>query len=186
METMEQPTLTSERLILRPFDAGDAAAVQTLAGDREIADTTLRIPHPYEDGMADEWIAAHRGQFEAGTMAVFAIELKSDGELAGAISLTIERGLLKAEMGYWVGTPFWNKGYCTEAARRIVEYGFEDLGLNRIAAQHFVRNPSSGRVMQKIGMRHEGTLKEAAMKWDRFEDLELYSLLRREWLATRV
>ena len=184
--TMDQPTLTTERLILRPFDATDAAAVQALAGDREIADTTLRIPHPYEDGMAEEWIADHRGQFEAGTLVVFAIELKSDGKLAGAISLTVERGLLKAEMGYWVGRPFWNEGYCTEAARRIVEYGFDDLGLNRIAAQHLVRNPSSGRVMQKIGMRHEGTLKEATIKWDRFEDLELYSLLRREWLAART
>lgn len=183
---MEQPTLKTARLALRPFDGGDAADVQTLAGDRAIADTTLRIPHPYENGMAEEWIARHRAEFEAGALVVFAMERAADRSLIGAISLTIERGFRKAELGYWVGKPYWNEGYATEAARRIVGYGFDELGLNRIAAHHLVRNPASGRVMQNIGMRHEGTLREATIKWGRFEDLELYSLLRKEWQSSRT
>ena len=183
---MEQPVLTTNRLTLRPFSESDATAVQTLAGDRAIADTTLRIPHPYEDGMAEQWIAEHPSQFESGVLTVFAVERTADAELVGAISLTVDRDLRKAELGYWVGKPFWNKGYCTEAAGRMIEYGFEELELNRIAAHHLVRNPASGKVLQKIGMHHEGTLREATIKWDRFEDLELYSLLRREWQAARA
>ncbi len=178
---MNQRTLKTERLILRPFSTDDAEAVQTLGGDRAIADTTLSIPNPYEDGMAEQWIAAHPGQFEAGTHAVFAIERPDDNQLVGAISLTIDRQVSKGELGYWVGKPFWNEGYATEAARRIVEYGFQDHDLNRILAKHMVRNPASGRVMQKIGMQHEGTLREDTIKWDRYEDLHIYGLLRSEW-----
>lgn len=178
---MVQPKFVTDRLILRSFEKRDAPEVQSLAGDRAIADTTLTIPHPYEDGVAEQWIAQHRGQFEAGTHAVFAIELGDDRRLVGAISLTIDRDFSKAELGYWIGQPFWNRGYATEAARRIVGYAFDELELNRIASRHLVRNPASGRVMQKIGMRHEGTLREDTVKWGRFEDLELYSLLRSEW-----
>ncbi len=181
MTAPSQPDLATERLILRPFDASDAPQIQALAGDRAIADTTLSIPHPYEDGMAQAWIAQHREQFEAGTHAVFAIEIAADRRVVGAVSLTIDKDFAAAELGYWVGRPHWNEGYATESARRTVEYGFDDLGLNRISSRHLVRNPASGRVMQKIGMRHEGTLREATIKWDRFEDLELYSVLRREW-----
>ncbi len=181
---MNQPTLATDRLILRPFGTDDAKTVQALGGDRAIADTTLSIPNPYEDGMAEQWIEQHRGQFEAGTHVVFAIETATDEQLVGAISLTIDRNTEKAELGYWVGKPFWNGGYATEAARRIVEYAFEDLGLNRIVAKHMVRNPASGRVMQKIGMQQEGTLREDTVKWDRFEDLHIYGLLRSEWRPT--
>lgn len=138
----------------------------------------MSIPHPYEDGMAAQWIAQHRSQFEAGTHAVFAIELAAERRLVGAISLTIDADFSKAELGYWIGVPYWNQGYATEAARRIVGYAFDELGLNRIASRHLVRNPASGRVMQKIGMSYEGTLREDTVKWGRFEDLELYGLLK--------
>jgi len=176
-------TLFSKRLVLRPFDAGDATTVQQLAGAREIADTTLNIPHPYEDGMAEQWIADRQGSFRAGTHAVFAITKRASDQLIGAIGLTIDEAIKKAELGYWVGLPFWNKGYATEAAIRLVAYGFEDLALNRIAAQHLARNPASGRVMQKLGMSHEGTLRQGTMKWGKFEDLEVYAILSSDWQA---
>lgn len=183
---MDQPTLTSDRLALRPFDEQDAHQVQALAGDRNIADTTLRIPHPYLDGMAEAWIAEHAGQYANGTHAVFAIESKDEQCVVGAISLTLELAFRKAELGYWIGCPWWGRGFATEAAHRIVDFGFRQLKLNRIVARHLVRNPASGKVMQKLGMRHEGTLREDTVKWDRFEDLELYSILRREWPADRT
>jgi RimJ/RimL family protein N-acetyltransferase len=176
-------TLFSKRLVLRPFDESDASTVQQLAGAREIADTTLNIPHPYEDGIAEQWITDHQDQFRAGTHAVFAITKRESGPLIGAIGLTIDDAIKKAELGYWIGLPFWNKGYATEAASRLVAYGFEDLALNRIAAQHLARNPASGRVMQKLGMSHEGTLRQGTMKWGKFEDLEVYAILGSEWRA---
>jgi RimJ/RimL family protein N-acetyltransferase len=182
---MDQPTLHTKRLLLQPFDESDAAAVQRLAGDRAIADTTLNIPHPYEDGMAEHWIGQRAEQFHAGTHTVLAIVERDTEQLVGAIGLTIDSAYRKAELGYWVGVPYWNRGYATEAARAILEYGFRNLDLNRIAAQHLARNPASGRVMEKIGMSREGTLRQATMKWDRFEDLHVYSILSSEWHALK-
>ena len=148
--------LETERLLLRPFTLSDAGDVQRLAGNKAIADTTLNIPHPYEHGMAEAWISSHQPGFEAGEHAAFAITLKAGGELIGAISLKIDAAMQMAELGYWVGEPFWGTGYCTEAARRIVEYGFTERNLRRIHAVHLARNPASGRVLQKIGMSREG------------------------------
>jgi RimJ/RimL family protein N-acetyltransferase len=173
-----QPSLQTERLLLRPFRLDDAPEVQRLAGDREVASTTLLIPHPYKDGMAEAWIATHEEQFAEGLQAVFAIVRKADQRLLGAIGLSIKSEHARAELGYWIGRPYWNQGYATEAAAAVVRYGFEALGLNRVFAQHMVRNPASGRVMQKIGMQHEGRLRQHVQKWDQFEDVEIYSLLR--------
>ena len=148
--------LETGRLLLRPFALTDAGDVQRLAGSMAIADTTLNIPHPYEDGMAEAWISTHQPGFDAGELAAFAITLKTSDELIGAISLKIDREMQAADMGYWVGEPFWGAGYCTEAARRVVEFGFNELNLRRIHAMHLARNPASGRVLQKIGMTREG------------------------------
>ena len=151
----KSPKLKTERLLLRPFTLEDAPTVQQLAGDRDIVSTTLAIPHPYEDGMAEEWIGTHQGGYERGENVNFAITLTNEDVLIGAIGLAIHSSDENAELGYWVGKPFWNNGYCTEAARGVVEYGFTDLGLNRIYARHMTRNPPSGRVMEKIGMKRK-------------------------------
>lgn len=176
-----QPVLETERLLLRPFNMEDAAPIQRLAGDRAIASTTLNIPHPYEDGMADEWIATHRQRFDDGVSAIFAIQFMEQAMLIGAIGLEINRQHQRAELGYWIGKPYWRRGYCTEAAWRVLQYGFGMLELSRIYASHFSRNPASGRVMQKIGMLHEGTLRKHVLKWGVHEDLELYGMLRDDW-----
>jgi len=179
---MQPPTLLAPRLILRPFEMADARAVQRLAGDAAVADTTLNIPHPYEDGVAEAWIATHQPQFEAGEFVVFAIVLRATGELAGAIGLGVNRRFDRAELGYWIGRPYWNRGYCTEAGRAVLRYGFTELELNRICAHHFSRNPASGRVMEKLGMSREGLLRQHAKRWGRYEDLVAYGLVREDWL----
>lgn len=84
-------------------------------------------------------------------------------------------------LGYWVGKSYWNRGFCTEAGRAVLEYGFGVLGLNRIHSCHMSRNPSSGRVMLKLGMTHEGCRKQHDRKWDKFEDQELYGILKADW-----
>lgn len=176
-----QPTLITDRLVLRPFELADGPAVRLLAGHQAIADTTLHIPHPYEEGMAESWIATHQERFENGAGAIFAICLKPDGPLIGAIGLDIEGAHSRAELGYWIGKPYWNRGYCTEAAGAVIAYAFDTLRLNRVQARHFRRNPASGRVMQKIGMIREGCLRQSVQKWGVFEDLEIYSILREEY-----
>ncbi len=174
---MSRPTLETERLILRPFVVSDASEVQRLAGNRVIADTTLNMPHPYGDGVAEEWISTHQEDFDEDKGVTFAITGKPDGDLIGAISLMGVAKGHQAELGYWIGEPFWGCGFCTEAARAVVAYAFDVLGLARVHACHFARNPASGRVMQKIGMKHEGCRRHHVMKWDNLEDIELYGIL---------
>jgi RimJ/RimL family protein N-acetyltransferase len=177
----EYPSLTTERLILRPFRMADAADVQRLAGDYAIAATTLRIPHPYEDGMAEQWIATLGPAFEKGEHIALAITAREDGALLGAIGLTLDVANQRAELGYWIGKPYWGHGYATEAARALVRFGFERLSLNRIYAHHFSHNPASGRVLQKAGLSYEGYLAQAIRKCERFVDVVLYGVVREKW-----
>ena len=176
-----QPTLHTDRLTLRPFTLDDAADLQRLAGEKEIAATTMTIPHPYPDGEAERWIGTHQPRFEDGKAATFAVTLRESGELIGAIGLSIKREHSHAEMGYWIGKPYWNKGYASESTRALLRYAFDTLGLNRIFAHHMTKNPQSGRVMQKIGMTYEGTLPQHIRKGDRFEDLALYGITRNQY-----
>ena len=160
---------------MRPFSLDDAPAVQELASAPEVAYGTLLIPHPYPDGAAADWIATH-GSDDALHFAIVA----KDAAVAGAITLGLERAHVRAGVGYWIGVPYWNRGYATEALRAVVAYGFDTLGLNRIYAYHFVRNAASGRVLQKAGMTHEGTLRRHTFKDGEFLDVHQYAILREE------
>lgn len=178
----ERPVIETPRLRLRPMTADDAPAVQQLVGDIEIARNTLLIPHPYPDGLAANWIASHQERFDRNEEIVFGIEERASGALAGVIGL-IPEPHDQAEFGYWIGRPFWNRGYATEAAGAVIDYAFATLGLNRVEAMHFTRNPASGRVMEKCGMHLEGTLRQARKKWDEYVDVRVYAILRSEWEA---
>jgi [ribosomal protein S5]-alanine N-acetyltransferase len=174
------PTIQTARLRLRPFRVRDAPTVERLAGERAVADTTLNIPHPYRPGMALAWIETHAAAFDRRELATFAIDRRADGDLIGAVSLRIRQPMGRAELGYWVGVPYWNLGYGTEGARAALDFAFGALGLHRVHAMHLTRNPASGRVMQKIGMTQEGVLRQHVRKWDVFEDVALYGILRTE------
>ena len=165
---------------LRPFDPADAASVQHLAGDAAVADTTLNLPHPYLDGMAEAWIDSHQPAWDARERVTFAI-VTPEGELRGAIALTLTPRHHRGELGYWIGRPFWNQGLATEAARAVLGLAFGELGLNRVQANHLPRNPASGRVMEKIGMQREGLHRERYLKGDEFQDVIEYAILRRDW-----
>jgi RimJ/RimL family protein N-acetyltransferase len=167
--------------VLRPFTFDDAAAVQLLAGAAEIADTTMHIPHPYSAEAAEQWIVTHPIAWEDGMGVTYAVTDAATDTVAGAVTLVIAPQHARAELGYWIGLPFWNRGYCTEAARAVIELGFRTLGLHRIQARHLTRNPASGRVMQKLGMTLEGVHRHALCKNDRFEDLAVYAILADEW-----
>jgi ribosomal-protein-alanine N-acetyltransferase len=179
---MELPTLTTARLVLRPYSLPDVADLVRLAGAREVAATTLRIPHPYHEQDALDFIASCRADAELGLSARLAITLRESGELCGGIGLRINSVHHRAELGYWLGVPYWRRGYATEAARAVVEYGFGALGLNRIYASLVSGNRASGRVLEKVGMRYEGCLRSHLCKWDVFHDLEFYGILRSDLL----
>lgn len=150
---MLQPTIRTKRLILRPFTIDDAAAVQSLAGNFNIAKTTLNIPHPYEDGMAEKWIASLQPLWESRTGVVYAIALAQTNAMIGAVDLH-NLTESQAELGYWVGEPYWGKGYCTEAAEAMIRFAFTKLSLELIIAVHLETNPASGKVLRNVGMSY--------------------------------
>jgi [ribosomal protein S5]-alanine N-acetyltransferase len=172
-----QQTLHTGRLTLRPFSLVDAPEVMRLAGDKRVYETTLLIPHPYTEGTAESWISAHQSVFYEEGGAIFAICL-THGALIGAISLNRAGLFNRAELAYWIGPEYWNYGYCTEAVKAILNYGFRELGYHKISARHFVGNSASGRVMQKAGMVREGVLRDEVLKDGRYIGVEVYGILR--------
>ena len=181
---IEQTMLETERLRLRKFEISDAEEVQRLAGDRDVAATTLSIPHPYPDGAAEKWIESHAEALASGANVVYAIVSRSRDQLIGTINLAICEEHQRAEMGYWIGKPFWGQGYCTEAAKALLRFGFESLGLHRIYAHYMSMNPASGRVMEKMGMTYEGRLRLHIEKGGKHYDVIAYGILRSEFEST--
>src|ERR1700676_2523660 len=171
------PTLETTRLRLRPYSEADIVDLLPLIGNREVAATTLRIAHPYTEQDATAFLALSR---ESGKLWL-ATTLRSDGRQIGGVGLRIDDQHKHTELAYWLAVPYGGHGKTTEAARHILRYGFEDLGLHRIFASHFKHNPASGRILLKLGMRYEGCQREHLRKWDQFVDSELYGILRREW-----
>lgn len=175
-----QPTLKTERLVLRPLVLADAPLIQILAGDKDVASTTRLLPHPYPDGLAEKWIASLPARYQRGDGVSFAITLR-EGALIGSIGLILSLADHHAEMGYWIGKPYWNSGYCTEAAAAVLQFAFDTLDLERVFAKYMGKNPASGRVMAKLGMTQEGILRHHRCKWGQFEDLVVCGILRSEW-----
>jgi ribosomal-protein-alanine N-acetyltransferase len=179
---MSRPTLQTPRLILRPFQHSDAPDVQRLAGDIEISRVTLNIPHPYENGMAEAWISKQQA---APNTLNFAIIERENGAFYGCVGLSIDETKTKAELGYWIGVPFWNRGYCTEAARALVDYAFDVLNLEHIEARHLDINPASGSVMKKLGLTLKGVSHSSVRKGDQLHSLTHYAITRTEWLRNK-
>ncbi len=154
------PILTTDRLTLRPFRAGDAPAMQEMVSRFEVARMTGSIPHPCPDGYSAEWIASLPEKRRAGTDIMFAVEVQ--GALAGAVGLlkrgctpaTIEEPVMEASC--WIGVPYWSTGIATEATRAVLDYGFEALHLERINANFFDNNQGSLHVLAKLGFSEIG------------------------------
>jgi len=168
----------------------DALDVRRLAADKDIASNTKNIEHPYEDGMAQKWIGSCLRQAKSNELVHFAITLANNTEFMGTVTLHMDFGLgststypEEAELSYWVGKPYWNNGYATEAAKAVISHGFTAMPLNRIYAAHFTRNPASGHVLKKAGMIYEGSQLGPTVKWGTVERLELYGVSRDQFLG---
>ena len=171
------PTLETERLILRAFKLEDANEFEHLIAPKEVTDGTLSFPHPVPAGWGIERINMMIERFESGEHIEFAIVARDSGNLIGGIGMDITARHKRGSLGYWLGTDFWAKGYATEAARAVLNYGFHILELHRIEAGHYPRNAASGRVLEKIGMQREGYMRGDLLKGDVFEDTIMYGKL---------
>ena len=170
---MGTPVIETPRLQLSALGESDLAELVPLIGAREIAATTLRIPYPYQEKHAREFLASAAKENELR----LGIRLRSNGRLCGGIGLHPDPAHTRAELGYWIGVPYWGNGYATEAAKAVVRHGFQHAGLNRIFAAHFKHNVASGNVLRKVGMKYEGCMRQHIFKLGEFVDLELYAIL---------
>jgi RimJ/RimL family protein N-acetyltransferase len=174
----DQPELTAGGLRLRAFADSDAGRIRQLAGDPRVAATTLNIPHPYPEHAAERFIADMNAGWWTGRNAVFAV-LHPDDALIGCCGLTIDPEHRRAELGYWIGPDWWNRGHATAAARTLVAFAFAHLGMTRVFAYHFTENPASGRVLAKVGLRCEGVLRGHVCHWSGVQhDIAYYGILR--------
>lgn len=181
-ELLAQPHLLTDRLDLRSVQPSDAPAIQQAAGAREIADTMISIPYPYPEGEAERYIARQLAERQEGLAVTYIIEEKMASRFCGLVEIrAIEREHSQAEMSFWTVVEVQGQGYMSEAVRAVLRYGFEDLDINRFYAYHMVRNPASGRVLEKNGFRQEGMLRQRVRKWGVFEDVALWAILRQDW-----
>jgi RimJ/RimL family protein N-acetyltransferase len=143
------PLLKTERLMLRAPCRGDIPAIVHFAGDRRIAENTLRVPHPYGAGDAEQFITSTNREDGSATFAIML-----DGALIGICVIDLREG--GAELGCWLGAPHWGHGYATEAVRAVIDYAFGELGHEALQSGARVSNPASRRVLEKCGFQWTG------------------------------
>ncbi|RKS96396.1 GNAT family N-acetyltransferase [Chryseobacterium defluvii] len=170
------PVIETERLILSQLKEEDIPFVVEYLQEKIFSELTSNIPYPYSEEDAKFWLQISRQAFEMKSGFTFAIRNK-EGKILGAIGLH-DRGDDKAELGYWLAQPFWNKGLVTEAAKEIIDFGFRKLQFNKIYATHFLHNPTSGKVLLKAGMEQEAILKQHIKKNGEYFDTPMYSVFR--------
>lgn len=179
------PELSTNRLRLRKVAVADIPSLIKYAGNKAISANLLNVPHPYTEEDAVFWMNFVLQGFKSGERFVFAITLKESGEFIGAIGLHPNGRHDTAELGYWLGEPFWGQGLMTEAVTAVLRFGFEERKLNKIYATHFATNPASGKVMAANGMIKEGELAEQYKVDDAYQSVSCYRLLKREWEAIK-
>lgn len=140
--------MQTKRLILRALEPSDAQRIAALAGVWEVASMTGRIPYPYSEVAAQQWVKG----FAAGEV-VFGIE--HERELIGVCGFT-PSGDGNAELGYWIGKDYWGQGFATEAADALMRYGFTKCGIKRFVCKHLSDNAASARVIAKLGFKFAG------------------------------
>ena len=151
-----------EKIKIRPLELSDKAELAKLANNKKIWDN-LRdyIPFPYTENDAEFFINLTKNEDPIQTFGI-----ENNGELSGVIGLVVQKDVYQksAEIGYWIGEPFWGNGIATKAVELITEYGFDKLDLNRIYTGVFEYNTASMKVLEKNGYEKEGIFKNAILK----------------------
>jgi ribosomal-protein-alanine N-acetyltransferase len=135
---------------IEPAGQQHVPAVQLLAADPAIA-ATSNVPHPYPTNGATEWVRRATEGRERGTLFAFVIVEAADGVVGVCSLMGVSMRFRVAGLGYWVGRPYWGRGYATEGARQVLEFGFRELELTRVEAGALDHNLASVRVLQKLG-----------------------------------
>ena len=168
--------IITERLSIRAINMGDGNSILKAA---ECPQISLMHNNEFTDiGKVYKYIEILKLEYEAGKYRTLAIADKETDTLIGLLTLDTDRIFPRAELSYWINMQHRNKGYATEAVSAIIDYGFNNLNLNRIQAMHFSGNDASGRVLIKAGMTYEGTLRQYVGTGNINYDCLMYSILR--------
>ncbi len=173
--------LLLDRILLRPLEEGDKESVRAFAGDPEISRVTRSLTYPEDSEKASAWVDEHIAMTRNGQTVSAAILEKEHHRFVGAGILFLEPNHRRAEIGLWLGRPFWAQGYGPEACRGLIDYAFAVLQLKKICAYCLASNLRSRRLIQKLGFRWEGTQRKQLLVRGVFEDLMLFGLLAEEW-----
>jgi len=174
------PVLETKRLALRAARLEDAKAVAALANDRRIAENTARIPYPYKLADAEQFIAGANKKGEAAYLITL-----HDKTIIGACGLMFHYDDTP-EIGYWLGVPYWNKGYATEALHALIDYAFTDLTHDAVQAGARVTNPASRRVLEKCGFQWTGVGLYRINSIKSSAPIDRFRLERRIWSALKT
>ena len=178
-------TITTKRLILRPFTLSDSSDLATLCNNINLSKSMISLPYPYTNDHAVSWISTHEENFDNNTYYSFAITDKTTGTLYGSVGISHKIANKHGEIGYWIGEPYWGNNYATEACEAVLAFAFVHKGYNKVFGIYFSSNTASGTIMKKIGMVQEGTLKEHILKNNKYEDVVQYGITRSLYLADR-
>ncbi len=175
--------IVTERLVLRPLEARDRARLVKLANNWKVAKNLSTMPYPYTEAAADDWLGKQAELWAGGKTVTLAIT--EDGEMIGGIGVGV-RDHSEWEMGYWLGEPYWNRGYVSEAARALRDYAFEGLKLDKIVAGHYPDNHASGAILTKLGFRYtKETLRPSLALGCKVKCLDM-ELPRARWLELQA
>ena len=176
------PVLETQRLLLRPLKMSDCQDVFAYSRDPEVARHVLWDAHQ-TIGQTRGYLRYILRQYRNGDPSSYGIVLKDTGHVIGTIGfMWLNTENRSAEVGYSLAREYWNQGFMTEALRAVLDLAFRKLNLHRVEAQHETDNPASGRVMLKSGMRHEGTMRGRLFNKGRFVDMDVYAILREDWV----
>lgn len=178
------PVLLSRRLVLRAPHEDDIDALAHLANNAAIATMVSRMPHPYTAADAADFV---RRTKEGGIgKCVYAITRADNGEFLGCCGLEQQGDDEKTlEIGYWLGEPYWNEGYTTEAAHALVDMAFRARDIDQIDARVRVMNVAARRVVQKCGFQFQGSGMIPSLALGGMVPVEWYRLDRKTWLSLR-
>lgn len=176
-----EKVLETKRLTLRLFHEADVPEVVRLCNNDNLYRSTLNLPYPYSTEHALTWMKHHHTHFNNDKAYELAITDKKTGKLYGAIALSNHQAFNNGELAYWIGEAYWGNGYATEAAKAMLQFAFIEKKYNKVFARYFHANHASGRVIEKIGMKKEGVLKQHIRKDGEYIDLIYYGVLKEEW-----
>lgn len=181
---MPSTSSLKQKVTLEPVGPQHAAVIQRLASAPEITANTL-LPEPYPPDGAELWISYVEPRHASGREYAFAV-IGDAEEVVGVCGLVPSSDSSEAEMGYWIGVPFWGRGYASEACRLLLRLAFRGLIGERVMALPLAANTASRRVLERLNFRYTGTVPSPYAKWPSSVDMARYEITRVEWLAQQA